>query len=139
MKIEAFLDANVILDFTLKRDHFELTEELWKYIIEGEIVAYTSVSVINIAAHWLTKAYGIKTAKEVLLSLLQDVTIIEMPHALAIEAIELANKNIEDSIQLYMALHNSIKYFITFDKELQKKPVTGIKILSPKEVVKLLK
>lgn len=58
MASKVFLDANILLDFTLKRDHYPEARQLMEKIVSGQLSAYISPSIVHIVGYWLTKAYG---------------------------------------------------------------------------------
>ena len=67
MAFKLFLDANVLLDFTLKREKYAISKELIERIIEGELQAFITPSIVHTTGYWLSKAYGNNKAKEIIL------------------------------------------------------------------------
>ena len=112
MAFKIFIDANVLLDASLKRKKHEAAEELIQQIYEGNLRAYTTTSVIHITGHWLTKHYGAEEAKAILLDFLKDINIIDCKHDQVINALNSAMTDIEDALQYYTALHYKIDFFL---------------------------
>ena len=68
-----FLDANILLDLTLKRGQFSEARALFAAIAERQFTGLTTTSSLNVCAHWLTKSFGDTIAREVLLGLLDEL------------------------------------------------------------------
>jgi len=135
MAFKIFLDANILLDFTLKRKDYELSRALIEMGIGGRIQAFITPSVIHIVAYWLTKAYGNLKAKELLLTLLADVQVIDVNHEISLNALHSKMNDIEDALQYYTALHHRLDYFITRDKGLKKAAIAVLPVCSPEEFI----
>lgn len=131
MASKVFLDANVILDFTLKRESYPAAKQLMEKIVAGEIYGYISPSIVHISGYWLSKAYGTSKAKELLLTLMADIKVIEIPHEVALLALNSKITDIEDALQYYTALHHQLDAFISRDKNLQKAAIPSLPIYSP--------
>ena len=136
MASEVFVDANVLLDFTLKRAGYEESKQIVELALGGHIVLYITPSIVHIAGYWLSKAYSPAKAKEILLTLLADVLIIDMPHEIVITALHSKMKDIEDALQYYTAIHHKLDYFITLDAALLKESIAVLPIVSPKQFLK---
>ncbi len=132
MQKKIFLDANILLDLLLKRDGHETIRQLFEIIIAGQVKGYTSVSVLHILAYWLQKAYGVATAKKLLVSLADEITFIDCSHASATQALASSFSDIEDSIQYHTAIQHKIGFFITRDKGLIRQSGKALPIVSPK-------
>ena len=63
-----FVDANVILDFILKRKQFESAKILFELAERNRIRLFISSSVLHIIAHWLTKYLGSDISKTTMLA-----------------------------------------------------------------------
>lgn len=138
MASKVLIDANVILDFTLKRDNYLLARKFFNAILEKELNGFITPSILHIVGHWLTKAYGSAKAKSLLLELLSIVTVIEAPHEVMIAALNSRMTDIEDSLQYYTALHNKVDIFISGDKGLKKSSIASLPVYSLDEVVEEL-
>lgn len=136
MAYKVFLDTNVLLDFTLKRDHYRSAKSIVELAITGAIKAYVTPSILHILGYWLTKAYGNAKAKELLLTLLADVAVIDLPHETAVNALHSKISDIEDALQYYAAVHHKLDYFISWDKQLQKQDIPILRVLTPETFLK---
>ena len=135
MASKVFLDANVLLDFTLKREEYEQSRQIIELAVNGTIHAFITPSIVHIVGHWLTKAYGNAKAKELLLTLMADVTVIDLPHEIALNALHSKINDIEDALQYYTAVHHKLDYFISRDKQLQKQSIPVLPVYTPKELL----
>ena len=133
MASKLFADANILLDFTLQRAGYATAKELVRLAIDGKILLFTSPSVIHITAYWVTKAYSSQTAKQLLLSLLTDVEVIDCNHATTLMALNSKMDDIEDALQYYTALHHAIDYFISADKKFKKVAIPQLPVYTAAE------
>lgn len=86
MASKIFLDANILLDFLLKRADYNDTKKLIQLIVEKKLRGFVTPAIVHIVAYWVTKAYGITKTKELLLTLLADITVIECTHEITLIA-----------------------------------------------------
>lgn len=133
MASKVFLDANILLDFTLKRDDYEQARTIVSLAVDGSIQGYITPSIVHIVGYWLTKAYGNSKAKTILLTLLSDITVIDLPHEIVLNALHSKVTDIEDALQYYTAVHYKLDYFISRDKQLQKQGIPILPICTPLE------
>ncbi|MEI8075233.1 MAG: PIN domain-containing protein [Bacteroidota bacterium] len=133
MASKVFLDANVLLDLTLKRDGYEQSTQIFELIVNGTIKGFISSSIIHVIGYFISKAYGNIKAKELLLTIMADITVIDLPHETVLNALHSKINDIEDSLQYYTAIHHKLDYFISSDKQLQKQSIPGLPVLSPKD------
>lgn len=133
MAYKVFLDANILLDFTLKRTGYSEARKIIQKGIDSELQLYTSPAVLHIASYWITKAYSGAIAKNLLITLLADVQIIECDHATVLMAIHSNIDDIEDALQYYAALKYNISYFISSDKKLKKVAIPQLPVYTAKE------
>jgi predicted nucleic acid-binding protein len=137
MAYKIFLDANILLDFVLKREeHYHDARQIIELIINNRAQAVITSSVLHIAGYWITKAYGSTKAKELLLTLLVDVKVIDIPHEVALTALHSKIDDIEDALQYYTAIHHKVNYFISRDKQLQKDSIPVLPVYTPNEFLK---
>jgi predicted nucleic acid-binding protein len=136
MASKIFLDANILLDFTLKRESYDLSKKILELVISGQFQGFITPSIVHIVGYWLTKAYGNTKAKELLLLLLADIYVIDITHEITLNALHSKINDIEDCLQYYTALHHKLDYFITMDKKLQKSASPNLPIYSPEEFLK---
>jgi predicted nucleic acid-binding protein len=133
MAVKIFLDANILLDYSLKREYYIDAEEVLDLVANKRISAYITASVLHIAGYWISKAYGNKNAKKLLISFLADISIIDIPHEIALIALHSKIDDIEDALQYYSAIHHKLAYFISRDKQLQKDGIPILPVYTPKE------
>lgn len=130
MVFKIFLDANVLLDFLLKRDNYEDAKEVMSFVVDGKVNAYITPAIVHIVGYWLARAYGSEKAKQLLLSLLIDVRIIDISHELTLLALNSKIDDIEDALQYYTAIHNQLDYFISGDKKFQKSAIPTLPVVA---------
>jgi len=133
MAFKVFLDDNILLDFTLKREKYEKSKTIIELVVSGEIQAFITPSIVQIVGYWLTKTYVNANAKEILLTLLTDVTVIDLPHEIAVNALHSKINDIEDALQYYTAIHHKLDYFISRDKQLQRQSIPVLTVYTPDE------
>jgi predicted nucleic acid-binding protein len=68
MASSVFMDANILLNFTLKRDSYEESKRVIELAVQKRIQAFITSSIVHIVGYYLTKAYGSSKAKELLLA-----------------------------------------------------------------------
>ena len=137
MASKVFLDANLLLDFTLKRASYNEARQVLDLVITGRIQAFTTSSILHITGHYLAKFYGSDKAKELLLMILMEITLIDITHETAIVALSSKFKDIEDALQYFTAIHHKLGYFISNDKLLKKAGIPILPVLTPTEFLKL--
>ncbi|HYJ37854.1 MAG TPA: type II toxin-antitoxin system VapC family toxin, partial [Chitinophagaceae bacterium] len=72
-------------------------------------------------------------AKEIILALLTDLTIIDCDHSTALMALNSKIDDIEDALQYYTALEHKIDYFISADKKFKIKAIPQLPIFNASE------
>ena len=87
---------------------------------------------IDFLAYWLQKAYGVATAKKLLLSLSEEINFIDCSHSSALAALSSDIADIEDAIQYQTAVQHKVHFFITRDKSLMRYSEKALPVLSPK-------
>ena len=130
MVFKIFLDANILLDFLLKRANYNNAKNVIDLAIKGKAKAFITPSIVHIVGYWLSKSYGTKTAKELLLTLLIDVNVIEIDHGITLLALHSKIDDIEDALQYYTALHHQLDFFISEDKVFQKSSMPTLPVVS---------
>ena len=133
MASKLFLDANVLLDFTLKREGYTDAKKIIQLAIDGQVQAFITPSIVHITGYWLTKAYGSTKAKQILLALLAEVQVIDTNHELTLAALHSKINDIEDALQYYTSIHHKLDYFISVDKELKKVSIPTLPVYTPGE------
>jgi predicted nucleic acid-binding protein len=138
MAYKIFLDANILLDFALKREEFVSSKKIIELAVDGQVQGFITPSIVHIVGYWVTKAYGNSSAKELLLALLADVTVIDIPHGIVLNALHSKINDIEDALQYYTALYYKLDYFISRDRNLQKQQIPILPIYTPELFLKEL-
>lgn len=136
MGFRIFLNANILLDFLLKRDNYERAKTLISLVISGKVDAFITPAIVHILGYWLTKAYGTEMAKKLLINLLIDVRVIDISHELTLLALNSKIDDIEDSLQYYTSIHNELDYFISGDKKLQKAAIPILPVVTADDFLK---
>jgi len=131
MAFKIFLDANILLDFLLKRDQYQDAKDIISLVIEGKVNAYITPAIVHIVGYWLAKAYGSGKAKQLLLSLLDNVRAIDINHELTLLVLNSKIDDIEDALQYYTAIHHQLDYFISRDKKFQKSAIPSLPVIDP--------
>jgi predicted nucleic acid-binding protein len=138
MASKVFLDANFLLDLTLKRAAFAEVSQVMQAAINRDIEACTTPAVLHIISYFLEKAHSAVTAKIIIGSLLNDVTIIDCSHATAVLTVNSTITDIEDALQYYTALTHNLDYFISADKGLKKVALPQLPVYTAKELLPLI-
>lgn len=136
MAFKVLLDVNVILDFVLQRGGFESADKILEWVELGKIRAYTTTSILHLTAYWLNKEYSSWQTKEILLSLVAEIQVIDLGHDATINALHSQMEDIEDSLQYYTALQHRLDYVITRDQELIKSAIPVLPACTPEEFIK---
>jgi len=124
MAASVFLDANIVLDFLLKRKDYEDARKVMVLVLEKKIKAFISPSILHIVSYWLTKAYGSAKSKDLLLLLLSDVRIIDANQEVVNLTLTSQIDDIEDALQYYTALHHKIDFFVSRDRKFHEQALT---------------
>lgn len=139
MASKVFLDANFLLDLTLKRATFADVSQVMQAAINRDIEAYTTPAVLHIVSYFLAKAHGAATAKVIVGTLLNDVTIIDCSHATAVLGVNSSITDVEDALQYYAALTHNVDYFISADAGLKKVALPQLPVYTAQEMLPLLR
>lgn len=137
MASKIFIDANVLLDFTLKREQYTSAKIILERIVEGSFQGYISTSVVHTCAYWLDKSYGSKTAKTIILELLNYIEVIDCRHDNVVNALNAAMTDIEDALQYYTALHHKLDCLVTRDLGFHNVAMPSLPIYFPTEFIEL--
>ncbi len=136
MAYKIFIDANILLDFTLKRSHYDAAKKIFQLSVDVDIQLFITPAILHIAAYWITKAYGNRIAKEMLLNLLSDVKVIDASHEISINALCSDMDDIEDALQYFTAIHHHMDYFLTRDAVLLQSGTPILPVYTPEEFLK---
>lgn len=136
MASKIFLDANILLDFLLKRADYPDAKKVIKLILDKKARGYITPSIVHNTGYWVTKAYGNLKAKELLLALLSDLTVIDCSHQIAVVALNSRIDDIEDALQYFTAIQHKLDIFLSRDKKLQKSAIPSLPVYNIKEFLK---
>lgn len=133
MVFKVFLDANLLLDFFLQRAGYDDAEKIIQLASERHFAAFTTPAVLHICGYWLTKSYGAAKAKQLLISLLVDVQIIDSDHQTVLSALQSSMNDIEDALHYFTAIKFEMTHFISSDKSLKKAAILQLPVFTPVE------
>lgn len=136
MSNKIYIDANVILDYCLERNEKSNAKIILDEISKGNFKGYVSGSIIHILSYFLAKTYGVQKTKVVILAIIEDFEIIDMPKEIIIQSLHSKMTDIEDALQYYVALHHKMDYFISNDKQLKKDSISSLPVISTSNFVK---
>jgi predicted nucleic acid-binding protein len=138
MSNRIYLDANILLDYVLDRPEKESAAKILQLIKKGIIKAYISSSIIHILSYVLSKTFSVEKTKEVIISIIHDIELIDMPKEIVLQSLNSKMNDIEDALQYHVALYNKIDFFISNDKKLKKEAIPALPIYTPKELMVIL-
>ena len=130
MAFSVFLDANVVLDYALKRDNYSQVKMLFELEQQSKIKLYMSSSIVHVIGYFLTKFIGSTLAKTTILKLLSVVQIVDGSHDTTLLALQSENPDIEDALQYQIAIKNKMDFFISSDKNFQKYSLLNLPIIT---------
>ena len=133
MAFKVFLDANILLDFLLKRTDYPDAEKIIKLILDKKIRGFITPAIVHIVSYWVSKAYGNDKTKELLLLLLSDITVIDSSHQITLMALHSKIDDIEDALQYYTALQHKLDFFLSRDKNLKKSAIDSLPVFNMTE------
>jgi predicted nucleic acid-binding protein len=135
MAFRIFLDAEVLLDFTLKRQAgaYSAARQLMEWAVKGRVQVFITAAVVRDIGDALTLAYGPEQAKAILLALLAEVQMIDAGYEMTVNALHSRMEDIPDALSYYTALHHRLDYFITRDKDLSKAAIPVLPVCTPEE------
>ncbi len=135
-----FIDTDIILDVTLKREnYYEASASIFKCFENNTVKLYTSSSIIINAQYVGQKLISRAQCKNSIKYLLQYFEIIEPNKATITEACNSNFTDIEDAIQYFMAKNSGIiDYLITRNIKDYSKQNNSFPVLTPSGFLKLL-
>lgn len=138
MATKVFLDANVLLDFVLKRKNHQVITSIFELEEHHKVKLFISSSILHIIGYWLSKYLGSTTAKITMIKLLSRVKVVEGSHESSVMALESDFSDIEDALQYSTALLNKMAYLISFDKGFQKFSSKKLPIIDAEAFLKII-
>ncbi len=140
MASKIFLDVNLLLDLVLSRPGEATARAIVEACIRGEIELYTSPSVLHITAYFTAQSYSQRQTKQILLTLLNDVKVIDCDHATALVALASGHiEDTEDALQYFTAIRFGLDCFVSADKRLKKAALPQLPVYTAAELLAELK
>lgn len=135
MAFRIFLDTDILLDFTLKREAYPIVRQLMAWAVGGRVQVFIDATVVRDIGRALTGAYGPERAKELLLALLAEVQLIDAGYETVVNALHSRMGDIPGALSYYGALHHRLDYFITRDGGLAKAAMPVLPVCTPEEFI----
>lgn len=135
MAFRILLDANILLDFTLKRPGYDVSRRLMEWVVKGRVQAFVTPAIMQTMQMWLREAYGEEKAKTLLLALLSEVRVIDTGHEVVVSALHSTMGGLEAAIPYYAALHHKLDYFVSRDVMLKKAATRVLPVVTPEEIL----
>lgn len=134
-----FIDTDIILDILLDRkEFFEDSSTIFKKFENGEVLLFTSASIIINAQYVGQKQMGKNECRWAINYLLNYFLIIEPDINIIKRAYTSEFYDVEDAIQYYTAAKiGSTDYFITRNIKDFKKSIPQVPVLTPTQFLKL--
>ena len=123
MAFKVLLDVNILLDFVLQREEYEKAYTLIQWATIGKIQAFIAASALHSAIYPIEKEFGSRQTKEILLTLIGDIRVIDIGQDVAISALHSQISDAQNSLKYYTALHHRLDYIITRDQDLIKSEI----------------
>jgi len=135
MAFRVFIDTDILLDFTLKRDAYATARKLMEWATKGRVQAFITTNTVTITSYWLTKAYGAAKSREILAALLADIQVIDIGHQITVNALHSRIVSTVQALQYHAALHHKLDYFITRDRDLDKSASAVLPVCLPEAFI----
>lgn len=110
-----FLDADVLLQFTLKESGYEHPRQVMEWAIKGWIQVFTSSAIIRDIAIGLNRAYGPTQTQKILSALVASAQVIDAEFQTIVIALQSRIDSVAAAISYYTALQHRMDYFLTYD------------------------
>lgn len=135
MASKVFADANLLLDFTLQRSNYVAARQVIQHAIHTDIQLFTTPSVLHITSYYTGRFFTGPQTKQIILTLLNDVQIIDCDHATVLIAVNSPVADTEDALQYYTALKFGLDCFISGDKNLKKVAMPQLPVYTAAELL----
>ena len=130
--MRALMDTNVILDFFLARNpHYENAKEIFSLVYKEEIDAYTTASSITDIYYIVAKRLGNDSAREVLKSLFNLVTVISINGEDCTLALNLPIVDYEDALVSICANKEDMDFIVTNDADFLSIDTSIVCVITP--------
>lgn len=136
MAFKVLLDVNILLDFVLQRKDYEKAFTLIEWATIGKIQAFIAASALHTATYPIEKEFGSRQTKEILLTLIGDIRVIDIGQDITVSALHSQISNIQHALQYYTALHHRLDYVITRNQELIQSAIPVLPACTPEEFIK---
>lgn len=136
--MNVFLDTNIALDYILERKEFvEDAKNVIAYCLNCKHTLYlSSVSFANIS-YIARKGFGGLDYRQLLMLLRRMVRVSVSNEEIVDRSLLTENKDFEDAMQYHSA--STVNADVIITRNVQDFPVGSIKVLTPKDFLKLLK
>lgn len=136
MAFRVLLDTNIILDFVLQREDYQKACTLIEWATIGKIQAFITPPIVQSLAYFVGREFGSWQTKEILLTLIGDIQVIELGLDDMISALHSPIPDVEQALKYYTALHHKLDYVITRNEELIKSAIPVLPACTPEEFIK---
>ncbi|MDI6715907.1 MAG: PIN domain-containing protein [Actinomycetota bacterium] len=131
--MKVMIDTNIIFDVLTEREPYYTDSALiWSWSKEKIITGFISAISINNIYYISKKVNGIPYAQKLVDQLLEEFEIISLTKNILKQARTVANKDYEDLIQYFSAIHEGCDILVTRNKK--DFPAIGVNILEPREL-----
>ncbi len=135
---KVLLDTNIILDIALKREpHFEHSAKIFELIDSKLILGFITATTVTDIYYISKKDKGNKIAIEFISNLISVVDVIGVDKNTILHALQSKIVDFEDAIQAAASEYADIEIIIT--RNVTDFTHSNIKVLSPKELIKMMK
>lgn len=132
-----FLDSDVMLDVSLKREHFASTAQLLQHGKLGHLFLYTSSVALTNLHYVVSRSKGKKHAVTVVHDWLQQVSVVSTTKTMLSKALEYKMNDWEDAVQLVTAIGGDCDYLVTRNvKDYTHR--SKVRIVTPDEMLVLV-
>ena len=133
-----YLDANVVLDFVLKRRPFDVAaKELFAMAEHGPAQLLVSSLTFTVVHYIVGKQLGKAAATDGVAHLFRLVTTVAVDKQVVGRALQASLPDFEDAVQLFAALAAGADAIVTRDP--QGFPTNEVAVLNPLAVLQLLR
>lgn len=133
--MRVLVDTNILLDVLTKRAPFYLNSaRVWTLIREDIIEGYISAISVNNLYYIIKKLKGTEIAGTFVDQMIEDFEIVSLTRNILRQARTIPQKDFEDLIQYFSAIHEGCEFIVTRNKK--DFPSIGIKVVSPSELLK---
>ncbi|HVU98540.1 MAG TPA: PIN domain-containing protein [Puia sp.] len=136
MAFKVLLDVNILLDFVLQREEYERAYTLIEWATIGRIQAFIAASTLHTAIYPIEKEFGSGQTKNILLTLISDIRVIDIGQDITVSALHSPISNIQHALQYYTALHHRLDYVITRNRDLIQSAIPILPACTPEEFIK---